>query len=617
LSTQSRFSFVVDSLFRYRNHARLLWQVAPGWCTVSFFATFVGAGSSIVGMVATGHLIGALYGVFAHHAGTGPMWAWFAIFVAATVFGQLQQAVLAMSNPRIWAPYRVRINDLIAESGMYSPSLAPLDTEFAGDLENVAVASRHWLFRFGLTGTWQMLQTRLIGVGAVAVLAAWRWWAPFVVAAAFLLSSRATSQWIEDLLDALFGNPAPMDRQRADYLGKIMVSTWAAKEVRLFGMVSWLGERYRVLWTQAAGPMWRRSNRKLLPTLGGVAVLLVALGGALALLAHDAYRGRVGASSVTTYALALLALDAFGMQPDAQSGMLRIAGMLKQLAAARTQLGLPPLNSAPELPARHPLETTTDIEFADVTFTYPARSEPTLRGLNLNIPAGQSIAIVGVNGAGKSTLIKLLAGLYEADNGAVRIAGKDAFGDPAVRGTVAVIFQDFVHYPLSLRDNVGFGALQRRSDPVLLGQAMTDAAASDVLERLDRDWETVLSPQYAGGTDLSGGQWQRIALARALAAVGAGARILVLDEPTAALDVRGEAELFDRFLDVTRGVTTVLVSHRLATVRRAERIVVLDGTTGRITEDGSHEELLARGGEYATMFTLQATRFAQAGTVES
>jgi ATP-binding cassette subfamily B protein len=296
--------------------------------------------------------------------------------------------------------------------------------------------------------------------------------------------------------------------------------------------------------------------------------------------------------------------------------MLRIAGMLKQLGGMREQLGLPLLGSAPEPPARHPLECIADIEFADVTFTYPTRSVPTLRGLNLYIPAGQSIAIVGVNGAGKSTLIKLLAGLYETDSGTVRIAGKNAFNDPAIRGAVAVIFQDFVHYPLSLRDNVGFGAPERRSDTALLERAMTDAAASDVLDRLDRNWDTVLSPQYAGGTDLSGGQWQRVALARAIAAVGAGARILVLDEPTAALDVRGEAELFDRFLDVTHGVTTVLVSHRLATVRRAERIVVLDGAAGRITEDGSHEELLARGGEYATMFALQAKRFAQAGTGE-
>ncbi|HEX3815325.1 MAG TPA: ABC transporter ATP-binding protein [Mycobacteriales bacterium] len=594
----------------------MLWQVAPRWSTVSLVATFVGAGSSIVSMVATGQLIGALYAVFAHHAGAAQMWGWFAAFAGATVIGQLVQAVTAMSNPRIWAAYRVRVSDLIAEVGMHSPSLAPLDTEFAGELENLANSSRHWLFRFGLTGTWQMLQIRLTGVGAVIVLVGWRWWVPFVVAAAFLLSSRAMSVWIDDILDSLFGNSPPMERQQAEYLAKVMISTGAAKELRLFGIVSWLGDRYRRLWEYGTLPFWQRSNRRLVPTMLGSALLVVTLGAALTLLARDAYYGRVGSSTVTTYVLALLGLDAFGMQGDTQSGLIRIAGMLKQLAGMRVRLGLPPLASAPEPPARQPVQGLADIAFDDVTFTYPTRADPTLRRLSLHIPAGQSIAIVGVNGAGKSTLIKLLAGLYLADSGTVQIAGRDAFGDPAVRGAVAVIFQDFVHYPLSLRDNVGFGALERRSDATLLEQAMTDAAGSDVLARLDQNWDTVLSHEYDGGTDLSGGQWQRVALARALAAVGAGARILVLDEPTAALDVRAEAELFDRFLDVTHGVTTVLVSHRLATVRRAERIVVLDGATGNITEDGSHEELLARGGEYATMFGLQARRFAQAGPGE-
>jgi len=143
----------VNFAFRYRSHARLLWQVAPRWSTVSLLPTFVGAGPAIAGMVATGHLIGALYAVFAHRTDTGRMWDWFAAFAGATVVGQVQQAVTAMSNPRIWAAYRVRINDLIAESGMQSPSLAPLDTEFAGELQNMATSSRHWLFRLGLTGT--------------------------------------------------------------------------------------------------------------------------------------------------------------------------------------------------------------------------------------------------------------------------------------------------------------------------------------------------------------------------------------------------------------------------------------------------------------------------------
>jgi ATP-binding cassette subfamily B protein len=177
---------------------------------------------------------------------------------------------------------------------------------------------------------------------------------------------------------------------------------------------------------------------------------------------------------------------------------------------------------------------------------------------------------------------------------------------------VAAVFQDFVQYELSAADNVAFGAPQRGDDRDALRRAAARAGALDLIEGLSNEWETILSPRYEGGVDLSGGQWQRIALARALFAVEAGARVLILDEPTAALDVRAEADLFDRFLSITEGLTTILVSHRFSTVRRADRIVVLDG--GRVVEQGTHDELLVAGGRYARMFLLQAERFSPAAT---
>jgi ATP-binding cassette subfamily B protein len=195
----------------------------------------------------------------------------------------------------------------------------------------------------------------------------------------------------------------------------------------------------------------------------------------------------------------------------------------------------------------------------------------------------------------------------------VLVDGGDPGLDDQLRRRVAVIFQEFVRYHLTLRENVGMAMLgDHRSDDVagVVPRALHDATGDSVLARVG-SWDRVLSGEYAGGTDLSGGQWQRVALARALAAIDAGAGVLVLDEPTAALDVRAEAELFDGFLDVTRGLTTVLVSHRLSSVRHADRIVVLDG--GRIVEDGTHDALVAAGGGYAAMFALQAERFALAG----
>jgi ATP-binding cassette subfamily B protein len=217
--------------------------------------------------------------------------------------------------------------------------------------------------------------------------------------------------------------------------------------------------------------------------------------------------------------------------------------------------------------------------------------------------------LVGVNGAGKSTLITLLARMREPSAGTLTVDGVplDRFSARAWQRTVAVVYQDFARLPLSAAENVGmFG--DGRPDPVLLERAAARAGADGTIAALPRGWSTILSPQYAGGVDLSGGQWQRIALARALYAIESGATLLVLDEPTSQMDIRGEAAFYDRFLELTEGVTSVVISHRFASVRRADRIAVLDG--GRISELGTHAELLDRGGVYATMFQAQAQRFA-------
>ncbi|HWI03108.1 MAG TPA: ABC transporter ATP-binding protein, partial [Acidimicrobiales bacterium] len=247
--------------------------------------------------------------------------------------------------------------------------------------------------------------------------------------------------------------------------------------------------------------------------------------------------------------------------------------------------------------------------FEGVRFAYPGTTRDVFTDLDLTIHPGTSLAIVGGNGAGKTTLIKLLARMHEPQGGIIRVDGTplDHFDPAAWRRRLAVIFQDFVRYELPAADNVGFGGVGLLGDDRALSAAATKAGAADLIHRLPAGWDTPLNRQYTGGADLSGGQWQRVALARALFAVEAGAGILVLDEPTANLDVRAEAALFEDFLDLTRGLTTILISHRFSTVRHADRIVVLEG--GCVVEDGSHDELLAAGGRYAGMFRLQAARF--------
>jgi ABC-type multidrug transport system fused ATPase/permease subunit len=250
--------------------------------------------------------------------------------------------------------------------------------------------------------------------------------------------------------------------------------------------------------------------------------------------------------------------------------------------------------SAAGLPGR-------DLHFDGVHFAYPTSTRPVLDGVELTIPAGSSLAIVGKNGAGKTTLAKLLCRLYDPTEGALRVDGIDVreLDIAGWRDRVAAVFQDFIRYELPLRDNIAPGGAP--DDEVR--RALESAQAGDLA-----DLDTVLSRAYTDGTDLSGGQWQRIALARALCAVQLGAGIVILDEPTAQLDVRGEAEIFDRILEATRGCTTILISHRFSTVRHADRICVLED--GRVIQLGTHDQLMAKAGRYRTMFELQASRFA-------
>ncbi|MFB4280366.1 ATP-binding cassette domain-containing protein [Nonomuraea sp. MTCD27] len=217
-----------------------------------------------------------------------------------------------------------------------------------------------------------------------------------------------------------------------------------------------------------------------------------------------------------------------------------------------------------------------------------------LDGVTLTLRPGEVIAVVGVNGAGKTTLAKLLTGQHRPLSGTV-----------VTEPTAYAVYQDFNRYELSAYENIRIAAPRATREQVEAAAAAVDATA--MIERLAQGWETVLSPKYTGGGDLSGGQWQKIALARAALAAACGARLLVLDEPTANLDIEAELEAFDRIRQVRERAAVVLISHRFSTVRKADRIVVLSG--GRITEDGTHDELLAAGGEYARMFHLQARQF--------
>jgi ATP-binding cassette subfamily B protein len=243
------------------------------------------------------------------------------------------------------------------------------------------------------------------------------------------------------------------------------------------------------------------------------------------------------------------------------------------------------------------------IECDGVTFVYPGMQLPVIRELHLQIKAGERLAVLGDNGAGKTTLIKLIMGLYKPTSGRILLDGIDLrnYDSAQWREEVSVVFQDFVRYHLTVRDNVGFGRLEALEDDRALEKAIRQSRAERFVDRLPQRLEQVVGRRFAGGVELSRGEWQRLALARAYIRCG---QVLILDEPAAALDSRAECELFKRVLALPVGGTVILISHRFSTVRMADRIVVLGG--GKIREEGTHAELLARRGGYAEMFELQA-----------
>ena len=270
-------------------------------------------------------------------------------------------------------------------------------------------------------------------------------------------------------------------------------------------------------------------------------------------------------------------------------------------------LEMQPRTVSPPHARTFPIPVRTGFAFDDVGFRYPDSERWALRGVSFQLGPGERMALVGENGAGKTTLVKLLTRLYDPSEGRILLDGVDLreYDLPAIRRAIGVIFQDFVRYDLVARENIAVGRIEARGEEEQILDAARKSLAADVIGRLESGLDQMLGRRFDGGADLSGGEWQKIALARAY--IMRDAQVLVLDEPTAALDARAEYQVFRRFTELTAGRIAVLISHRFSTVRMADRILVLEG--GRVIEDGSHEALVSAGGVYADLFSLQAAGY--------
>jgi ATP-binding cassette subfamily B protein len=529
------------------------------------------------------------------------------LYAASLILDPIGAALGTAASQRIGGRLQARLMNAVTAPA----TVAHLEDQETLDRLASAEGSLTGFFPGDAPVTWVgSVANRLSGVLGCAVIAAYFWWLGLLLLVMWLTVRQVILKSV--LKQAVDMRGQTTEMRRAWYYTGVGSKARDAKEVRVFGLAKFFGGRYAQHFTESlkAGHVGLRGLHRR-----AFACFVVVTGGyALAIwtIAHAALSHEIGPRSLAIM-LPMLAITAAAGNVS-----------MDDITLAWTLFGLPDadrlehdLQPPSELDgSRDPGDAPRDaIRFEGVRFRYPTATGSSsagdvLAGADLELKAGTSTALVGVNGAGKSTLVSLLARLRDPTGGRITVDGVDVRTiEPGKwQRLIALMPQDPVRYPLSAYDNVAFGALEHADDRTGVEKAAKLSGFSSVVEELPSQWNTVLSRALPGGAELSGGQWQRLALARALFATFHGARVLVLDEPTAALDVRAEARFYQRFHEITAGLTTLVISHRFATVRRAQRIYVLDG--GVITEQGSHDDLVQADGTYAEMYRLQAARFA-------
>ncbi|HLJ68526.1 MAG TPA: ABC transporter ATP-binding protein [Chloroflexota bacterium] len=394
------------------------------------------------------------------------------------------------------------------------------------------------------------------------------------------------------------------ETRRARYFSHLLTTDSGAREIRVFGLGDYLLGRYRAILQMHERRTARLARQRALRSIVSAVLPATAYAGILALLALQVLRRAVTVGDVTLYlGLVLRSQDVL------QQMMIGLSSIVENslfLADYTAFLALQPGMREPAQGWAPPSPIERGLRFENVSYRYRGAARDALSGVTLEIKPGETVAIVGENGAGKTTLVKMLTRLYEPDGGRITVDGYDLrdLDAGAWRRQIAVIFQDFIHYYLTAAENIGFGQIEALDDQGRIRAAARQGGAEEVIERLPGGYGSMLGRWFDQGVQLSGGEWQRIALARAFMR---DAPILVLDEPTASLDARAESQIFCDFREHSRGRTVLLISHRFSTVRVADRIYVLED--GGIVESGHHDDLMRAGGRYAELFQLQAAGY--------
>jgi ATP-binding cassette subfamily B protein len=627
-AAERRFSVAElrQSLAHVRATLKLVWESSAIYTSAFAALTFVGAlvplgvawaGKRIVDGVVAGTLAGTARWVAIEFA--------FVVAQATTLRG------LGLVRSLLSARLGLDINVAILEKALHLDLRHFEDSEFYDRLTRARreASSRPVAL---ITDAFGLVQNTLTLAGYAALLVRYSHWVVLVLLVGAIPATVAEMRYSK--LAFRIRNWRSPDSRRLLYLEYVLANDEHAKEVKLFGLGPMLMSRYRDL-----GETFYREDRKLAIRRAGLTHVLSLLGsgafyGSYGLMALAAARGELSLGNMTLYVVAFRSgQQAFQSILSGIGGIyehnLYMSNLFEYLAvppragglaaraegAARTSLG-----AAESLTAggegRAPGEVDSlavsaaavplgrGIWFDDVGFRYPDQDRWAVRHISLFVPEGESVALVGENGAGKTTLVKLITRLYEPTEGRIVLDGRDLrdWDETELYERFGVLFQDFNQYQFRVRENVGFGSVPHMGDEARIVRAIEQGGAAELVSGLASGIESPLGRWFQDGVELSGGQWQKIGLARAF--MREQADILILDEPTAALDARAEHAVFERFRQLTRGRTTIVISHRFPTVRMANVILVLEN--GQIAEKGSHAELVAAGGIYARMFALQA-----------
>ncbi|WP_282029435.1 ABC transporter ATP-binding protein [Paracoccus marcusii] len=516
-----------------------------------------------------------------------------ALAIAQDVLGRLVAYVDALLQEKLVIDISIRLMDHAADLDLASFE----DASFQDRLDR---ARRQTMGRIPLLNQlMQQMQDSVTVISFGVGLVVYNPWLVVLLALALIPSLMGEMHF--NARTYALNHARAADRRERDYLRMIAATAETAKEVKIFSLSPWLRDRYLTL-----ARRFYLENRVIQRRQLSVMAVLTALGtlayyAAFLWIIARTLTGQLSIGDLTFLSGSFLRLR--GLLEGLLSGFSSMAGQAMYLDDLFDFFTARPAIASPADPLPVPVPIAQGFRFENVGFRYPGRDDWAIRGMTLDLRAGETVALVGENGAGKTTIVKLLARLYDPDEGRITLDGRDLrdYDLDQLRGTVGVIFQDFVRYAVTAAENIAIGRIDARDDRPRIVTAAERSLADQVIAKLPKGYDQMVGKRFARGLDLSGGEWQKLAIARAYMR---DAQLLVLDEPTAALDARAEYEVFLRFRDLTQGRTALLISHRFSSVRMADRIIVLEG--GHVQDQGSHAELVARPGRYKELFELQA-----------